>query len=167
MAYGSNFDEPLAEGLHLLEQNAERAQGARDDFEAVFQGVRPEGVSPQAWLARLHEFAAEGVWESRSSNDLEERAEKLVKEAREEQLDEPLDEDAEELGPEWSYDGYGTWMTHAAIDKVYEAGQIYKDIAGGWAGYASYWAELLEEFEEDPDAFVARVLGTDPPDGDG
>jgi hypothetical protein len=166
MPSDGTFDDPLSEGLQHLDHNRDWADDARCTFESAFEAQRPEGISPEAWLAKLHEYASDGVWDQEFLDELDAEAERLVEKARAEYLQTPVDPEVSgALGPDWGSDGDGNWFTEDAAIWITEAGKLYKDLSSGWAGYAEYWTTLLEEFEADPDGFVTQVLGTDAPDG--
>lgn len=161
MPSGGTFYDPLSEGLHALEHDEVegRAHQARDEFEAAFMAKCPDDASPDAWLLKLHECTSEGLWEDGWDGEAREEAEQLVEKAEAEFLETPVARDqSDALGPEWGSDGDGNWFTEDAAIWITEAGEIYKGIAGSWAGYAEYWESLLREFEADPDGFVARVM---------
>ena len=54
--------EEILQAIEAGEHHESAARAARESFEATFEGERPQDVSPEAWLARLHVFAADGVW---------------------------------------------------------------------------------------------------------
>ena len=55
--------EEILQAIEAGEHHESAARAARESFETTFEAERPQDVSRVAWLARLHGFAADGVWD--------------------------------------------------------------------------------------------------------
>jgi hypothetical protein len=162
MPGGGTFGDPIRDGRYLLDSLEVEAWAvnARETFEAAFLRKCPDDTSEETWLARLHECAAEGLWDDEEMAQLEEEADQLAGEAYARVISSPVDprrkKALERAG--WGSDDDGNWFTLDAAIKATEAGQMYENLGYRWKSRAEYWDGLQKEFEADPEGFVARVL---------